>query len=109
MRLKNNILFGIVAIVIAVGAYLTYQSAQTSQQINEQETEVEIEFQTSCQSDAYCKEYISHNNCKLYCANNEEINNEVLSGFKVTCDSTLWDPAHERDCRCINSNCQFVD
>ena len=109
MGLKKNTLVGIVAIFIIVGAYFVYQSVQTSQPINEQETKVEMGFQTSCQIDTDCKKYISHNNCELYCANDEEINNEVLSGFKVTCDSTLWDPPFGRDCKCINNICQFID
>lgn len=107
--MKKYIFIGIAILIVIVGAYFVYQSTQKSQPINEQKIKLEKEFQTSCQTDADCKKYISHNNCELYCANNEEINNEVLSGFKVTCDSTLWDPPLERDCRCINSNCQFVD
>ncbi len=109
INIKNFVLVGIALIIIVVGTYFIYQSSQHSQPTHEQEAEVEITFQTNCQTNADCKKYISYNNCDVYCANNEEINNEVLSRFKVTCDSTLWDPPFSRNCNCINNNCQFVE
>ena len=62
---------------------------------------------TSCVTDEDCKNYISHNTCKLFCANLDESNNQILADLKVTCDSILWDPPLELNCGCVNSNCQI--
>jgi hypothetical protein len=89
--MKNYIIIGIVFVII-IGTYFIYQSSQSEQSINKEGTEVIMELQASCQTDADCKEYISHNTCELFCANNSEVNNTIISGLKISCDSTLWDP-----------------
>lgn len=104
---KSILLIGISILIVIVSSYFVYQLIQLPKSINENSKE--INFQSDCIMDADCEEYISHNNCNLYCANNENKNNVIISRFKMTCDSTLWDPPFGRDCKCVNNECQFVD
>lgn len=107
--MKNYIIIGTVAVIIIVGTYFVYRSSPPEQLNIKQETELLTELQTSCLTKADCKEYVAYNTCELFCANNEEANNEVISKLKVTCDSTLWDRPIGGNCSCVKNTCQFVD
>ena len=105
VKMKNCFLIGILGAIIVIAGYLFYQNFQQ----NNDEITVNLKFNTACQTSGDCKEYISHNTCKLFCANNEEINNEIILSLKITCDSALWDPPFGRDCNCIDNICQFAE
>ena len=66
-------------------------------------------LQLDCQNDSECRYLISHNTCQLFCVNNIQENDSVVSELKVTCDSTLWDPPLALKCGCIENKCQLYE
>ncbi len=63
----------------------------------------------NCESDSDCENIISHNTCTLYCANSDDINQNLIDPPYTTCDATLWDPPFEQNCGCVNDKCELYE
>ncbi|OGF27286.1 hypothetical protein A2331_00895 [Candidatus Falkowbacteria bacterium RIFOXYB2_FULL_34_18] len=60
-----------------------------------------------CDTDIDCSKYISTNSCQMFCANQNQNNENIISKLKKTCDASLWDPSAGLNCKCINNKCSF--
>lgn len=68
--------------------------------------EVTAELLTSCIADTDCERYIVYNQCKVYCANKDEANLQIIKKLEETklCDPALWF-APPLNCGCVNNQC----
>jgi len=62
----------------------------------------------NCTSDTDCSKYISENTCQVFCASEGSDNENIIYSLQKTCDSTLWDPFMDMNCKCINNKCKFI-
>lgn len=72
-------------------------------------SKVQDSLDFNCVLNRDCSKHVSSNTCQLFCANQNINNEKVISGFKKTCDSALWDPPLNLSCGCVNNKCSFID
>lgn len=98
MKTINNML------IIICGVAVTFFVLPNNVQSKVEADDFSIQLETFCKTDEDCMQYISYNNCEVYCANKNEINQKILSKLEKTCDAALWF-AGRMNCGCVENRC----
>ena len=95
----RKILFVVIAIILIILAILFYPFQNRNFELN-----------LACEQDIDCIAYTVTNRCEIYCAKEDESNQQVVKELEYSipsCSVAHWNPPSVK-CGCINKICQRV-